>query len=63
VISVKKQPKISKNEQKTVVFDKKTMILRIFIAFGVAIAMVFIFGKLAPVAIVSFKLLSNTLSV
>ncbi|MER2008618.1 MAG: hypothetical protein ABS939_14295 [Psychrobacillus sp.] len=60
---MKKQQKIDKNEEKMVIFDQKRLIFKVFVAFGVAVAMVFIFGKLAPVAIVSYRLVSHVIGV
>lgn len=48
-----------KNDQKNVVFDHKRMIFSVSIGVAVAILMVSVFGKLAPVAIVSCKLVSS----
>jgi len=51
-----------KNAQKTSYFNK-ILIFKILLSFGVAIAMVSIFGKLAPIAIMSFRIISHKLGV
>lgn len=48
-----------KNKQKNVVFNKKIMIFNALLGCGVAIIMVYIFGKLAPIAIVSYRMASQ----
>lgn len=48
-----------KNEQKSAVFNYKKATFQIVTGLLVTIALVYIFGKLAPVAIVSYRMGSH----
>lgn len=50
-----------KNEQKSAVFNYKRATFQIVAGVLVAITMVYIFGKLAPVALVSYRMGSHLL--
>lgn len=45
-----------KNELKTDNFSKKTVIFHTCVTLGVTIALVIVFGKLAPIALATYRL-------